>query len=260
MSATTSTPSILLVDDDPAVRLIVGDHLRAEGYTVINAASGEEAFNCLTLHVVDLVVLDISMAGIGGIGFMKKASLHPDYKNIPVLIFTARENMKDFFNNTGAAGFVPKTAVPELLTSTIRDIMKKHQCTANRKNSHDRLHKLLIVEDDESVRHHLVRLFKTHGMDPHPVADPGHIIEAATTHNPHVILLKYLLPMVNGPSIARLLGSTVSTRSIPIILYDDTGIHHHMDTPLFNVAHFIPDPNDNAFIRTVRRVLVPDQL
>lgn len=248
-------PVVLLVDDDPGILLSVGDRLNDEGYTVIRVDSAEAALGSLELHQVNLVVLDITIPGLGGLGFLRKASQHPAYGNIPVLIFTARANLKEFFDTTGAAGFVPKTAAPELLISSIKSILEK-QVAHEKRVTHDAIaHRIMIVDDDEAVRHHLVRLFKLHGMNPHPLADVGEIIDVATTHKPHAILLKYLLPQVSGPSIARILGDTHATRQIPVILYDDSGIHRRMDDPFPNVAKFIAVPNDAEFIKAVTQVL-----
>jgi CheY-like chemotaxis protein len=255
MNAPSNTPVILLVDDDPAILLTVGDRLRSEGYAVILAASSEDALESLAHRKADLVVLDISIPGLGGMGFLKKAAQDPECGSTPVLIFTARANLKEFFDATGVAGFVAKTSTPELLLSAIKSILANRITAPKPSPQPATAHKIMIVEDDEAIRHHLVRLFKNHGMDPHPLATPGDVIAASTNHQPHAILLKYLLPGYSGPAIARLLGDTHATRQIPVILYDDSGIHLHMDIPFTNVAKFIPAPSDAEFIKAVNHVL-----
>lgn len=255
MNAAPQSPVILLVDDDQAILMTVGDQLRSEGYTVITVASAEAALENLTNQKVDLVVLDVSIPGLGGMGFLRTVAQNPECKTIPVLIFTARANLREFFVDTNTAGFVAKTSPPDLLLSAIKSILA-NRITAPHSSLRPAIpHKIMIVEDDEAVRHHLVRLFRTHGMDPRPLATPGDVIEASTHHQPHAILLKYLLPGCSGPTLARLLGDTHATRRIPIILYDDSGIHLRMDVSYANVAKFIPAPNDAEFIKAVTHVL-----
>lgn len=221
----------------------------------MSVASGEAAWESLAIHRVDLVVLDIMIPGIGGLGFLRKAALHPEFGNIPILVFTARTNMREFFNSTGTAGFVAKTDAPELLLSTIRNILSRRHQADVQEPREAIAHKILIVENDDDVLHHLVRLFKNHGMDPHPLSNPGDIVEAIAFHKPHAILLKFILPRISGPSIARMLGDSHTTNRIPIILYDDSGLHQHGDVPFANVAKFIPSPSDGDFIHSIRHVL-----
>lgn len=244
--------TILLIDDDPAVLLTVGDRLRAEGHSVIDAASGQEALRTMATSPVDLVVLDIGMPDMSGLGFLKEASSDPRYRNIPVLVFTARINMENFFQNMGTAGFVPKTANPELLLSTITDILRR-QRGARDVSPSAVTRKVLIVEDDKDSQHHLARLFKSKGITPHIVEDPTEVVSAATTHEPDAIVLKYVLTNGSGPFIARLLHESPSTRSIPVILYDDSGLHQEVNTA--NIVKFLSAPRDEDFLRVVSRYI-----
>ena len=58
--------TILLVDDDAAVREMVGRALASEGYLVVPAASGAEALGITASRQIDLVLLDLTMPGLGG--------------------------------------------------------------------------------------------------------------------------------------------------------------------------------------------------
>ena len=55
-----------MVDDDPIVRNVVREHLRRNGYTVIETASGEEALEVVGKQHVDAVLLDLCMPGMSG--------------------------------------------------------------------------------------------------------------------------------------------------------------------------------------------------
>lgn len=61
---------ILIVDDEPAIRLFLGEELAQAGYEVLTAASGEEALARLQTEPVDLILLDLMMDGIDGLQVM----------------------------------------------------------------------------------------------------------------------------------------------------------------------------------------------
>jgi len=63
-----STPTILVVDDEPQIRRVMRTTLSSNGYAVIEAKSGEEALELLRKEHPELVLLDVNMPGIGGAG------------------------------------------------------------------------------------------------------------------------------------------------------------------------------------------------
>ena len=68
-SDTTRKEHILLVDDEKHLLVSLRDYLTFEHFTVTTAQSGEEALEVLERITPDLIVLDISMPGMGGMGF-----------------------------------------------------------------------------------------------------------------------------------------------------------------------------------------------
>lgn len=116
---------ILLIDDDPAVLLTVGDRLRLEGYEVAKAASGDQALIVLRSDPPDLIVLDITMPGMTGLAFLKRISMPDGRPRYPVLVFTARSNMEPFFTDIPVEGFLAKTADPQRLVDEIRLILDR---------------------------------------------------------------------------------------------------------------------------------------
>lgn len=64
-------PRLLYVDDEEALRELVQMHLTLEGYEVSTAGDGHEAIDLLTANAYDLVLLDLHMPGIDGLGVMR---------------------------------------------------------------------------------------------------------------------------------------------------------------------------------------------
>ena len=59
-------PLVLVADDEPSTLALVASHLRTQGYQVIEASDGDEAWNLATSNLPDLVVLDVMMPGMSG--------------------------------------------------------------------------------------------------------------------------------------------------------------------------------------------------
>jgi CheY-like chemotaxis protein len=109
---------VLLVDDDLSVRQSLGYALQSEHYTVVAAASGQEALEILCRSEVDLVLLDINMPGLNGWETIDQIiQINPF---LPVIIITARPGQRQAAAQAGAAAVLEK---PMLLPALL-DLMK----------------------------------------------------------------------------------------------------------------------------------------
>lgn len=82
--------TLLVVDDDPAIREIFSVLLSMEGYTVHAAAGGRECFECLSSIPPDLVLLDILMHPIDGWETLTAIRKNPETRHIPVIMFSGK--------------------------------------------------------------------------------------------------------------------------------------------------------------------------
>ena len=81
---------IMIVDDEPDVRMSVGQMLEVSGYTVIEAENGTDCLNKLEEKIPDLVLLDIMMPGMNGWDVAAKIKEKPEWSNIPIVFLTAK--------------------------------------------------------------------------------------------------------------------------------------------------------------------------
>lgn len=98
--------SILLADDDPALRQLLGSALQAEGYDVLSAGTAREATQIFLHHTPDLVLLDLSLPGKDGwevLQFMQQ--LRPW---MPVIVITGRPGQFARASRLGAAALMEK--------------------------------------------------------------------------------------------------------------------------------------------------------
>ena len=81
---------ILIVDDDPDMRLAIGSVLRSRSYDVIEADDGEEALIKLREEKPDLMLLDLLMPKMDGFAVVKELkNTQESYSNIPILIISS---------------------------------------------------------------------------------------------------------------------------------------------------------------------------
>lgn len=86
---------ILLVDDDPVIRLLVGDYLRALGHEVDEANGGKACLNRLESSIPEILVLDLLMPDINGLEVLKSVRQDPKMHSIPVILLSANAEIKD---------------------------------------------------------------------------------------------------------------------------------------------------------------------
>ena len=98
---------ILIVDDDPNISELIEIRLISDGYEVIKASNGVEAFVKASDEKPNLIVLDVSMPTMDGLEFVK-ATRWLEIKDIPILILTARMNTRKIFKDLGAIDFITK--------------------------------------------------------------------------------------------------------------------------------------------------------
>jgi two-component system alkaline phosphatase synthesis response regulator PhoP len=84
---------ILVVEDEPGLRLAISDRLRAEGYDVATAADGDEGLRCASERHFDLVVLDVMLPGRSGFDVVRE--LRQRRVGSAVLMVTARGEVVD---------------------------------------------------------------------------------------------------------------------------------------------------------------------
>jgi two-component system OmpR family response regulator len=80
---------VLVVDDDPAIRGLVGDALRDEGFSVDLAAHGREALEAMRARRPATVVLDLMMPIMDGFSFMEACHSEQLCDNVPIVVITA---------------------------------------------------------------------------------------------------------------------------------------------------------------------------
>jgi two-component system, OmpR family, KDP operon response regulator KdpE len=117
--------SILVVDDEPQIRRVLRSTLSARGYVITEARSGEEAIERLREDRPDLVLLDVNMAGMGGIEACREIRRGSD---APIIMLTVRNAERDKVAalDAGADDYVVKPFGIEELLARIRAALRRY--------------------------------------------------------------------------------------------------------------------------------------
>jgi DNA-binding response OmpR family regulator len=254
MNANGGKPHILLVDDEEHLLITVQDFLAHHGYAVTVARRAEDALQRLRSLTPDLVILDISMPGLGGIGFLRAVipdGMKPPW---PILVLTARANMQGFFQDIPIDGFVTKPCRKEDLLERIREILMRTRRPAQQGAPGNRV---LLGEDDPHAARSLVPALEDAGLQV-TVCDTGPaVIEEALRMQPAAIVIRRVLTRMNGESVAALLSAMEKTRDIPVVLFDDRDDMLNHERLLRHAVAFVtltrPDKVARATADAVRR-------
>jgi CheY-like chemotaxis protein len=228
----TTRRRVLLVDDNMTLLRVLNDFLAFEGFDVATAASGEEGLEKLDGFKPDIILLDVSMPGIGGLGFLKRIAASDGRLPYPVLVFTARATTKEFFETIAVDGFIAKPCDKRELVGKIEEILSRQPPpVAEEKVPGQRL--VLIAEDEKPEARRLADAFSAAGYDVAVVGSGPEVVERAVVNLPDVILMKQVLPKMNGSSVTSLLQALPRTKAVPVILYDASGVTTNEDEKKF---------------------------
>ena len=117
---------ILIIDDSETLRAILIFVLEEAGYKVLVGIDGIDAQKHLNNQTIDLIITDLHMPNLDGIGFIKVVRSHPFYANTPILFLTTDtlQNKKDEAKEAGATGWVIKPFDEEKLLLAVSKVIK----------------------------------------------------------------------------------------------------------------------------------------
>lgn len=119
---------VLVVDDIRSNRHYLVKHLEKQGIRqIVEASNGREALAALAEKAIDLVLLDVMMPEIDGYEVLRKVKASPDYRDIPVIMITAVEEMESAVRciEDGAEDYLPKPFNATLLRARVSACLEK---------------------------------------------------------------------------------------------------------------------------------------
>jgi two-component system KDP operon response regulator KdpE len=179
---------ILVVDDDVQIVRALDINLRAHGYEVVMAATGEAALTSAAAATPDLVIVDLGLPGLDGIDVIRGLR---GWTTVPIIVVSAREGdtSKVAALDAGADDYVTKPfSITELL-ARVRASLRRHQPVADDP----------IVETSDFVVDFVSRRVTRNGAAVHLTPTEWSIVEYLVRHPGRLVTQRQLLQRVWGP-------------------------------------------------------------
>jgi len=116
---------IMTVDDSASIRQMVSFTLKEAGYEAVEAVDGKDALAKLNGMPINMIITDLNMPNLDGIGLIKGIRANPSYKFIPIVMLTteSQESKKMEGKQAGATGWIVKPFKPEQLLAVIKKVI-----------------------------------------------------------------------------------------------------------------------------------------
>lgn len=118
---------LLVVEDEDAIRAMLTLVLQQAGFEVIGAAESDKAQKLLLETAPDLILLDWMLPGVSGVEWARRLKKDPSYREIPIILLTARGEEEDKVRGLeiGADDYMTKPFSPKELVARIRAVLRR---------------------------------------------------------------------------------------------------------------------------------------
>ncbi|HEV8141488.1 MAG TPA: response regulator, partial [Methylomirabilota bacterium] len=195
--------TVLVIDDEAAVRDLMQRFLTKEGFRVVTASGGEEGLRRARELRPDAITLDVMMPGMDGWAVLTALKGDPQVADIPVIMLTIVDD-RNLGYALGASDYLTKPIDRERLVT----VLKKHR----------RDLPVLIVDDDAVLRQLLRRMLEPEGYTVVEAENGRAALEQLRGVSPSVILLDLMMPEMDGFEFVTELRRHDAWRAIPIVV------------------------------------------
>jgi DNA-binding response OmpR family regulator len=118
---------ILIIEDEPDMAKVVAKRLAQSGFEVVVAFDAYEGVKVAHKEKPDLIVLDLMLPAGGGLSVLRNIKMTAEIRSTPVVVLTGikNEGSKQQILDEGVEAYLEKPYDPDVLISTIQDILKK---------------------------------------------------------------------------------------------------------------------------------------
>jgi signal transduction histidine kinase/DNA-binding response OmpR family regulator len=213
-SSVGNSASILVCDDDPGIRTVVSEHLQRQGYTVIEANSGQQALTLAAEQDVEAILLDLYMPGLSGWETLQHLRNNPATAHIPVVVLSVlSSSLRPQFTGD-AQGWVQKPFDEKLLFAELGRVLHSGDGPAN----------VLLVEDDLDLANVVLASFSNAAIHIDHAATRQEAIRQCIDSPPDLLILDLTLPDGDGFSLVEWLRQQPTLRSLPLVVYSGSEV------------------------------------
>jgi PAS domain S-box-containing protein len=202
---------LLVIDDDPAVRLLMTRYLVKEGFQVETAATAEEGLQLARDLRPDAITLDVLLPGANGWTVLSTLKADPDLADTPVIVMTIVDD-KNLGFALGAADYLTKPIDYRRLTHLLHSYRPQQMPITAEPG------RVLIVEDDLDTRDMFRHILQKEGWTVTEAANGRLALEQLTDTVPDLILLDLMMPEMDGFQFVSAMRQQPEWRSVPILV------------------------------------------
>jgi two-component system KDP operon response regulator KdpE len=232
--SSSNGPSALIIDDEPQMRRLLDTILRADGYRVSEAATGEEGLVAAAQKQPDVVLLDLGLPELNGLEVLRRLR---EWSRVPVLILSVRdaEDQKVAALDGGADDYVTKPFASAELLARLR-VMLRHANTATGATPAPIFHAGALEVDLPS------RLVRVEGREVKLTATEYTLLALFIKHAGRVLTHRQILREVWGPRaeehrqylrvyVAHLRRKIEPGDGPPKLIVTESGVGYRLRTP-----------------------------
>ncbi len=198
--------TVLVIDDDPAVRDLLERFLSKEGFRVHTAADGEEGIRLARALHPAVITLDVLLPRMDGWAVITALKADPELADIPVIMLTMVDN-QDLGFALGSADYLVKPVERERLLV----VLEKYSTPETPRD-------VLIIEDDPAAREMMRRLLEREGWAVR-TAENGRVgLDHVAERLPQLILLDLMMPEMDGFGFVENLRKREEWRGVPVVV------------------------------------------
>jgi two-component system NtrC family sensor kinase len=213
-------PTILVIDDSATFRQELRRSFEAAGYSVLDAASGEEGLQVAAASRPSAVVVDGVLPGLDGGTVIRKIRLDAALRGTPCLLLTGSDDPGAELRalDSGADAFVRKEQDLAVVLARLAAVLRAASAGRVEAASLFGPKRILAVDDSITYLHELAELLRREGYDVVLAHSGEEAIEMLSVQSVDCILLDLLMPGLGGKATCRHIKESPVVRDIPLIM------------------------------------------
>ena len=247
--AARAVPLALVIEDDDAIADLIIAELRAEGFEVMRAATGEEGLVRAAKSRPQLITLDMFLPAMDGWEFMRRLKSDPNLADTPVVIIS-RAGEQSQSLALGARRVLQKPFVREELMAALAGLIGAR--------SDGEAPQVLVVDDNVKAVDLVATVLQNEGYRVLRAYGGAEAIEGVRRARPDLVILDLMMPEVSGFEVARALRESEHTADIPILVLTAKDLNAEDRARLKSRVSVILEKanfNPSALLAEVRRAM-----
>ncbi|KRE09701.1 histidine kinase [Bosea sp. Root381] len=200
---------LLVIEDDDSFASILRDLSREMGFRSLVAGTAHEALGLAREFMPNAIILDVGLPDQSGLSVLDRLKRDVQTRHIPIHIVSAGDHAETAFS-LGAVGYVTKPVQREQLV----DVLAKLENKLSQK-----MHRVLIVEDDSVQREAVARLLTSHDVETVTAATAAECLERLKEQTFDCMVLDLSLPDASGYALLETLSQQSAYAFPPVIVY-----------------------------------------